>query len=58
MLVSFFLTAYILSVLLGAREQSWVIIQHMHFIPAFLSYKELFFHCAFFLIMEPFIKEA
>lgn len=59
MLVSFCLYIFILSVLLGAREQSWGIIQNIPFIFAFLLNRELFFHFVFFfLIMESFIKKA
>lgn len=48
MLVSFCLYIFILSVLLGAREQSWGIIQNIPFISAFLLNRELFFHFVFF----------
>ena len=56
--VSFCPAACILSVLLGAREQSLGIIQIFQFFPAFPLYRELFSHFSFFLIMESFIKQA
>lgn len=43
----FILSAYILSVLLGAREQSWGIMQNIQFISVFLLYRQLSFNFFF-----------